>query len=418
MGNNREKFLMNYNTSLTLNENFSLLDNLDENIVISNSISPDGRYVILLDELYDIKNKVKIGDVWENFDRLKMYLRHCYNTNKNIPTQLKEEFLNDLKNNLLVESKNDLRSLKPIIKKLLQENWFTDAVGWVGEKAGEAVSWAGEKAGEAVKGIKDFVTTSYEGVKKLVGSISKGEWGEVLKIIGNGVLYALRSLRSAAYHPIGIVVEALVITLTGGAGVPAVAAMWAMIVALDIYEWVSNTGDFAENGPINQMGWLARPLFLGADMLGVVLTGTSAKTAKNTLEPLTNAGTAKEAGTILAKSGKGMFDFLKKFRDFILKGITKLESVLAKLGNSSIAKIINKISGSITTVIKTVVSRIDEVLKIAAKELGIFFGVEQGLKAFLGHGEKSAVKGAEEMGQFFTQEEMNTIISNTNLDNF
>jgi hypothetical protein len=46
---------------------------IDENIVITDWLSPDERYMIFLDELYDIKNKTKLGDIWSNPDKVIVF---------------------------------------------------------------------------------------------------------------------------------------------------------------------------------------------------------------------------------------------------------------------------------------------------------------------------------------------------------
>ena len=46
--------------------------------VISNWLSPDEKYVIFLDELYNIESKTKLGNIWENFDNFKFFIKHSF----------------------------------------------------------------------------------------------------------------------------------------------------------------------------------------------------------------------------------------------------------------------------------------------------------------------------------------------------
>jgi len=51
---------------------------IDNNIVITDWLSPDEKYMIFLDELYDIDNKKNLGDIWSNPDNLILFLEHTY----------------------------------------------------------------------------------------------------------------------------------------------------------------------------------------------------------------------------------------------------------------------------------------------------------------------------------------------------
>ena len=51
----------------------------NDDVIITDWLSPDEKYVIFLDELYDITNKRKLGNIWENFDNLKFFLQHSFN---------------------------------------------------------------------------------------------------------------------------------------------------------------------------------------------------------------------------------------------------------------------------------------------------------------------------------------------------
>jgi hypothetical protein len=58
--------------------NITATNNISEEIVITDWLSPDEKYIIFLDELYDIENKTKLGNIWEDFNNLKTFLSHSF----------------------------------------------------------------------------------------------------------------------------------------------------------------------------------------------------------------------------------------------------------------------------------------------------------------------------------------------------
>ena len=73
------------------------VSSVKDTIVITEWLSPDEKYCVFLDELYDIQNKTKIGNIWENFDNFKFFLTHSFEVATNVPKQIKENVLNSLK---------------------------------------------------------------------------------------------------------------------------------------------------------------------------------------------------------------------------------------------------------------------------------------------------------------------------------
>ena len=131
---NEIRLRMLYNPANTLSENRLLANerfiDTSENsdcIVIMDWASPDRKYVILLDELYDLEAKEKLGDIWENFDNFKLFMSHSFNVATNIPQQIKENVNNTIKSLILTESTNrDMSKLKPLLKQLLREYSFSE----------------------------------------------------------------------------------------------------------------------------------------------------------------------------------------------------------------------------------------------------------------------------------------------------
>jgi hypothetical protein len=232
---------------------------VNEEIVITDWLSPDEKYIIFLDELYDIKNKKKLGNIWENFENFKFFLRYSFN-NSNLDKTLKEDINTEINNFLLIENISNINLIKEDIKALLNEGL------WNSFK-----NWAKETGKSTWEGFKEFGKTVYKGTGNLIDKISKGEWKQVFSIIGKGVLYLARKLRSAMYHPIGLILDAILVATGIGKSVQWIP--WAIVVALDVYEMIS--GNYEEQLPMWQ-----RLLFLGVDILGLVFAGAMAKGAK------------------------------------------------------------------------------------------------------------------------------------------
>ena len=53
-----------------------------DNVVVRDWLSPDEKYLIFLDELYDLENKTKLGDIWKKPDNLILFLEHSFRVSK------------------------------------------------------------------------------------------------------------------------------------------------------------------------------------------------------------------------------------------------------------------------------------------------------------------------------------------------
>lgn len=359
--------------------------NIIETYVIKDWLSPDDKYLIFLDELYDLESKKFIGNIWEDFNRLKTFLVHTFKVAKNIPVELKEsvDFLNKL---VITESKNILEA-KLIIYSLINEgNWFTDLSDWMGEKVSGAV-----------QGVKDFAKKSYEGAKKLIGNISQGEWTKVLDLVKKGALYVARSLRSAMYHPVGLVLDSILVATGIGKGVQWIP--WAIVVALDVWELMTgNYEDPSENPYL-------RILFYAIDVLGLVSTGVVAAGARQAAKAATaGAKTSQEITVALSKNSvfKGLFDTLlkglpkvegllkqaanalktkfpagAKFIEGIISGVKKLTQSISNMFSKQVSKQAQRIA---TTPKQTVGQTAKTALKTGGKTTGIFYGLEKGIE--------------------------------------
>jgi hypothetical protein len=284
------------------------MKNIGDNIVIPNWLSPDEKYMIFLDELYDIENKKSLGDIWKTPSNLILFLEHTYKTS-NLISEIKENALKTFNKMLLTEQKIDLTPIKPLIKKFLKEGYWDDFKTYVSDTAKS--SW---------EGIKDFGSKSWEGIKSLGIAISKGEWSEILNLLKKGAKFLARKLREALYSPVGIIVDAILIATGIGKGLQVVA--WSIVVALDIYEFTS--GDF-EN-PEEPM--IYKVLWFMMDLIGLVFAGVAAKTGKGLIKMLTKGvKTEAELSKVVAKN--------PQFKSLIQKGVSATDKAGPKMIEAS-----------------------------------------------------------------------------------
>lgn len=318
--------------------------NLSDNIVIPNWLSPDEKYIILLDELYDIENKQSLGDIWKNPTNLIVFLEHTYRTS-NLVSEIKESALKTFNKMLLTEQTIDLTPIKPLIKKFLKEGYWDSFKTYVSDTAKS--TW---------KGIKDFGVKSWEGIKALGVAISKGEWAEILSLLKKGAKFLARKLRQALYSPVGIIVDAILIATGVGKGLQVVA--WSVVVALDIYEFI--TGDF-EN-PDEPM--IFKVLWFMLDIIGLVFAGVAAKAGKSVIKVITKgAKTEADIAKNVAKNPQA--------RGLIGKGLNAIEKAGAKMvesskklsGNNVFSKFIKSVLSSMGTFLTKMKNSLTAILK-------------------------------------------------------
>ena len=208
MHNNQKSY------DVLLKESTGLVSVLDS-VVITDWLSPDDRYLILLDELYDLHTEEKLGDIWENFDNFKLFITHSFEVASNVPQQIKEQALTTIKSLVLTESMNDMTKIKPILKQLIREEGFVD---WIGSGIKKTGQWAADEVKRFGSDIADIAKTGWEGIKKAGVAISNGDWKSILSLLGKGMLFLARKLRSLLYNPVGMVLDAILIATGIGKG--------------------------------------------------------------------------------------------------------------------------------------------------------------------------------------------------------
>jgi hypothetical protein len=367
----------------------SLYQNNEINdFVISDWVSPDDKYVIFLDNLIDVQNKKLIGNIWENFDNFKLFLRHSFESSNKVSNIIKESIINDINNLVITESTQDYRFLKPYVKELIREYEF-DIMGGIRD----FTNWGKEQISSAVDGVTNFAKTVGSGAVNFVKSISQGDFAKAFDIIRKGLLYLMRSVRGFMYHPVGMVIDAIFVTLAPATvGITEVLKWlpWLVIVILDILE-ITNIVTPEEDLPT----WM-RFIFLGIDVLGLVTTGAVSKGAKSLFKGLGLAGKSVEEGAqIIAKNPEA-----KSLLQKMLNGIKNLPSWFARaspyLKNTKLGSFFSQAFGRLGEVIKTAVSQLQKLLGVkgtkalgaAATTTGILYGGEKLINYFTGGDDK------------------------------
>jgi hypothetical protein len=339
-----------------------------DTIVITEWLSPDEKYCIFFDDLIDIEKKVKIGNIWENFENFKFFLKHSFEVATNIPQEIKESVITSINSFLITESNQNMVGLKPYVKEFLSEqNFFSDLSTWVTDTAKSTV-----------QGVSDFATTSWEGLKKTYNYIKDAEWSKAFEMIKKGVLYVARSIRSMLYHPVGILLDAILIATGVGKGFQF--AIWGTVVALDVYELIS--GNYED--PDLAMPW--RLLFLGVDILGLATTAIAAKGAKTVLSGLVKRfGKGIDGITSAVQSSKFLQDTIKRILGSTQSAGGLMQKAATHLQTKA-PKIFNFLKGAFSAVggfIKKMVELLTSLVKGTYKAIS---APGKGVKSVLGGG--------------------------------
>ena len=375
-------------------------------VVINEIMSPDEKYIIFMDDLIDIENKKNYGDIWENFENLKFFLRYSFN-HENTPVELREEANLILNKTLLSESVSEITQYKEIISEFLNEAKLWDRFK----------DWAKETGKSTVSGIKDFVKTSAKGISSVVDKIANAEWMEVVELLKKGTVYVLKKLRDAVYSPIGMILETILV-LTGIGKVPQ-AILWGLIVGLDIYEIIS--GDY--EGTI--FSKILDTLF---DVFAMVATGSAAKVMKKLFKGI---GSTEDLVRLLKsnKQARSFFEKIPQMMDKLKGNMSKVVSFLAdrypkgaKFLKNIIAKIdsfkkqVNKFvsDGELALTGASVATSRKEELPV---DLTVIFESEQlneSLASLLGRAGRSVARGLKRV--FINADTFNNLKKTANLD--
>jgi hypothetical protein len=387
--------------------------NLD-NVVITDWLSPDEKYVVFLDELYDLENKTKLGDIWKTPDNLILFLEHTFRVSK-LRKEIKEEALKTLNQNILKEDVGDLTEFKPIIKQYLEEG-FWDSVG---KGLGYAGKFIKDTAANTVSGVYNFGKDLVVGGAKLGGKILTGQWKEVWDLLKQGTKWLARKIREAVYSPVGIIVDTILVAT--GYGKVAQIVVWAIVVCLDIYEFV--TGDYEhKEDPM----WL-RILFFLVDITGLVFAGLAAKTAKTAISTAIRAGGGEILGLERAVvKNPTLKSILVKLIEGLKSLPSKLASVGTTLGKGQFGKLFKMGLDKVGSFIKWIVESLKSSWKTPALRsvlvtTGLVTGIGTGVEALKdytktkGEEQKLADKKQKELDKK-EEEKIMAAIADKNLD--
>lgn len=348
---------------------------VDDIVIFKEWLTPDDKYLILFDNLIDVEEKKWYGNIWENFSNMIVFIDHLYEKS-NFDKVIKEHAKKVTSKLLLTESRIDLRPHLPEIQRMMiEEGWglgdLWQGVKSTAKKVGKTVTkgakavgdWAVDTAKSTAKGIKDFAGDVYQGVKDFGSAILSGDWQEVWNLIKKGMVYLARKVRQALYSTVGMIVDAILIAT--GIGKAAQFVAWAIVVALDIYEFT--TGDFEhKDDPM----WM-RYLFFGIDILAMCTTGALALPFIAVLRGMRGI----KGAALAAKASKpGMFrTLLLKIKGIIGKAGTFFSKAVSKLKASWIGKKIGnwlgKMGNKLSTWIKKLKGSVDDILGSAAKKV-------------------------------------------------
>jgi len=326
-----------------------------------------------------------------------LFLEHSFRVS-NLKRDIKEHAAKTFDKLILNENVGDLTDYKLYIKHYLKEGFWDDT--WLGKGLGYAGKFIKDTAVDTVSGVYNFGKDLVVGGAKLGGKILTGQWKEVWDLLKQGTKWLARKIRQAAYSPVGIIIDTILVAT--GIGKIAQAVVWAIIVSLDIYEFV--TGDYEnKDDPM----WM-RVVFFLIDIMGLVFAGLAAKGARTAFQTVIRAGGAEIAGLerAVAKSPTLKATIIK-----MIEGLKSLPSKLASWGTtlskSSFGKLfkmaLDKVGSFIKWITQTLVSswKTPE-LRSILKTTGLVVGIGTGTEALKDYSKK---KGEEQKAELKKKEE-------------
>lgn len=164
-----------------------------------------------------------------------------------------------------------------------------------------------------------------------------------------------KKIRQALYSPVGIIIDTILV-VTGVGKIPQ-AAVWAIVVALDIYEFV--TGDYEDKDE----PMILRILFFLIDILGLVSAGAAAVAARTMVKAAGGTVRGIEAAAVKSPGFRAMLESL-------FKALKKLPSKLAEfgsmLGKGHFGKLFKLALENVNKFIKFVLEQVKSVFKSPA----------------------------------------------------
>lgn len=384
---NRSKLLMDYKTNKTLNENLNdlLIKSNSKDIVITDMATPDMKYIVLFDELYETKTRTKIGNFWDSIDNIKLFLEHAYSTSTNIPKHIRETFVRDLKSIVINESDqtNDLLILKESLKQMISDGTLKDTANWIWGGVKDVGSYVASSAKQLYTGTTSLVTGAAKGAYQAAGAIMRGDLQKLLSILSKGFLAFGRYIRMAMYNPIGSIIDAILVFT--GVGKAAQWIPWAIIVAVDIYEVINDDFEMIPGDSNDWWTTLIRAVAIGFDILGLVTTGAAALAGRQLVKTL-RAIPKEEAAAYIAKNPSiqkyaiSMLNSTGKVPGFLQKAVDMIKPYLP-----SVANFISKMLSNVSKLIEMMKNGLlkltaKKATKIAGRELAVDYGAQKAIE--------------------------------------
>lgn len=333
---------------------------MKKNYIFESCVSINGEYIIFQDEVFSLKEQKTLGNIWSSMDLFKNIFESVNIDNKEYKV-IKESILSIP----LMENKTNLFELRDI---LLEFDFMQD-------------TWLGKEFGKSVKGVKDFASKSYEGLKKFGVAVSQGQWTDIINLLGKGVKYIFRSLKSALFSTGGMIVDSMLIAM--GIGKVAQFIPWAMVFGLDIYQWINN--DYEE-----ETSTFMKVLDISFDIIGMISSGVVAQGARRLFGPIKSLGNNEKAIVKVVSETPAMKSYIttalngiKKVPGYIRQAIAFLGSKFPK-GASFLKSIMGGLSSvlsKITNVLERLVGKtLTKGLKAGTKMTGVLYGFHKGIE--------------------------------------
>lgn len=212
-------------------------------------------------------------------------------------------------------------------------------------------------------------------------------------LIGNGVLWIARKLKSILWSIGGMAVDAFLVA--SGIGKSVQWIPWAICLALDSYQW--STGDYGSDEDFKNSSTFWKILTIGFDIMGMMTGGVIAKAAQKLFAPIKMLKDEVKIGQWVAKSPQAkalltkMSSLLSGASGWLSKGAETVSASMPTMG-----KWLGTAAETVGKSIATVGSYIGKILGAPGRLAGNI-GTKLGGEA-VGRGTQAATNMAAVMG--------------------
>jgi hypothetical protein len=231
----------------------------------------DGRYLILNDNVFDLKKQKELGNIFSIENLKTIFENICV---KDTP------FIKEIRD-ILNNEKISLFEIKSGIirhQKLLTEQ----------EEAGISTD-------------TDFQTT---------------QKGTTHNKVFTAILAVARKIKKLLWSVGGIIVDTFLVA--SGIGKSVQWIPWAIVLALDVYQWAS--GDYGTDVEFQNASPVWKGLMIGFDVLGLTTAGAASKISRKIFEPISKLTSEKQIAQWVAKTPKAKAILQKMYNG--ISGVT------------------------------------------------------------------------------------------------